>query len=258
MVKNNQDSDLNDNKLTKLDSIKVSRDPASDDELANKKYVDDLIADGTILSFNQTLEIYLKVSVGTDKYNPCKYDKIQITDLTENKRPNSGSDVLQKWKIINNKKDREGKIGKFLKTTETISPNGDSGATSLPRFGNSFMYIETSSSNHGDSVFLSWERTDIIQNSNITFYYNGFSILTDGSLKAMGCYIIQVLLEDNTWVTRYNIPKNGRCSDISTDWTKISLNFTEENYGIKLIYDQIDTADADMCFCNISITHSAY
>ena len=39
------------------------------------------------------------------------------------------------------------------------------------------MYIETSSNNHGhERVFVSWERTDIIQISNITFYYNRFSI----------------------------------------------------------------------------------
>ena len=43
LVKNNQDSDLNDSKLSNLDSIKVNRDPTSDNELANKKYVDDSI-----------------------------------------------------------------------------------------------------------------------------------------------------------------------------------------------------------------------
>ena len=33
------------------------------------------------------------------------------------------------------------------------------------------MFIETSSNNHGhERVFVSWERTDIIQITNITFY----------------------------------------------------------------------------------------
>ena len=36
----------------------------------------------------------------------------------------------------------------------------------------------------------------------------------------------QFLLEDNTWSTRYNIPKNDRYSDTSTDWTLVSLNVT--------------------------------
>ena len=45
---------------------------------------------------------------------------------------------------------------------------------------------------------------------------------------------IQLLLEDNTWSTQYTIPKNDQYSDTSTDWTKLSLNFTAENYGIKL------------------------
>ena len=122
------------------------------------------------------------------------------------------------------------------------------------------MNIETSSNNHGNErVFVSWERTDIIQIGNITFYYNRSSILTNDSLKAMGRFRIHLLLEDNTWSTRYNIPKkNDRYSDNSTDWTLVSLNFTEENFGIKLIYDQIDTPHCDMCFGNITITHSVY
>ena len=121
------------------------------------------------------------------------------------------------------------------------------------------MYIETSSNNHGNErIFVSWERTDIIQISNITFYYNRFSILTNDSKKSMGRFRIQLLLEDNTWSTRYNIPKNDRYSDSSTQWTLVNLNFTIENYGIRLIYDQIDTPHADICFSNITITHSVY
>ena len=120
------------------------------------------------------------------------------------------------------------------------------------------MYIETSSNNHGPNVSVSWERTDIIQFTNITFYPNRFSILTIDSLKNMGLFRIQFSLKDDIWSTRYNIPENDRYSDTSTDWTLVSSNIFEENYGIKLIYDQIDTAHADMCFSNITITHSVY
>ena len=59
--------------------------------------------------------------------------------------------------------------------------------------------MESSSNYHGKNVFVSFERTDIIQISNITFYYNRFSILTNASLKPMGCFRFQLLLEDNTW-----------------------------------------------------------
>ena len=74
----------------------------------------------------------------------------------------------------------------------------------------------------------------------------------------MGRFRIQLLLEDNTRSTRYNIPKKDGYSDSSTDWSLVSLNFTKENYGIKLIYDEIDTPHADMCFSNITITHSVH
>ena len=50
-VKNNQDNDLNDNKLLNIDSKTVNRNPNLDNELDKN----------TVLRFNQTLETYLKV-----------------------------------------------------------------------------------------------------------------------------------------------------------------------------------------------------
>ena len=254
-VFNDQDNEFDNNKLTNLDGVIVNRNPSADDELSNKKYVDDSIGEGTIIRFNQTLENYVKVSVGNDTYNLTKHDKIQITDTTEMRYPNIGSDLLQKWNIKCNNKNNQARITDFIKSTKTNSPTG---AESLPPVGNRFMYIETSSNNHGDDVFVSWERTDIIQISNITFYYNRFSVLTNDSKKSMGRFRIELLLEDNTWSTRYNIPKNDRYSNSSTEWTLVNLYFTIENYGIRLVYDQIDTPYADMYFSNITITHSVY
>ena len=74
----------------------------------------------------------------------------------------------------------------------------------------------------------------------------------------MGRFRIQLLLEDNTWSTRYNLPKNDRYSDTSSGWTLVSLTFTEQNYGINSIYDQLDTSHAEMCFSNTSITDCVY
>ena len=47
--KNNQDKNFNDNKITKLDSNTVNRDPSSDIELAKNKYVDKSLGVGNIL-----------------------------------------------------------------------------------------------------------------------------------------------------------------------------------------------------------------
>ena len=175
------------------------------------------------------------------------------------KTGNTGGYLLPYWKLFCNDKNNNGKISNFIKSTKSNSPTGDSGATSLPRIGSAFMYIETSFSNHGRTrVFVSWERTDIIQITNVTFYYNRFSILTNNTLKAMGRFRIQLLLEDNTWSTQYTIAKKTQYIDTSTDWTLLNLDFTIENYGIKLVYDQIDKPHADMCVSNITITHSVY
>ena len=69
---------------------------------------------------------------------------------------------------------------------------------------------------------------------------------------------LQILLEDNTWSTQYTIAKNTQYSDTSTDWTLLNLDFTIENYGIKLVCDQIDKLNADVCFSSITITLSAF
>ena len=259
----------------KLDSIFVNTpitSPRTIIELPTRSYVDSLHGENersrrdlgldfydessTLVRFHQTLQNYLKVSVGNDTYNLTKYDKIQITDTTEMRYPNIGSDLLQKWNIKCNNKNNQARITDFIKSTKTNSPTGFSGAELLPPIGNSFMYIETSSNNHGSNVFVSWERTDIIQISNITFYYNRFSILTNDSKKSMGRFRIQLLLEDNTWSTQYTIYKNSQYNNTSTEWKLLNLDFTVENYRIRLVYDQIDTPHADMCFSNITITHS--
>ena len=262
LVKNNQDNDFNDNKLTNIDSIQVNRNPISDNEVSNKKYIDDELDKNTIVRFNQTLQNYLKVSVGNDIYHLTKYNKIQLTNETILKYPNAGSYLLPLWIIVCSDRNGNGKQNNFIKSTKTSSPTADGGATSHSPIGNAFMYIETSGNNNnqnnnGYNVFVSLQRTDIIQITNITFYYNRFSI-SDDNLRSMGRFRIQLLLEDDTWSTQYTIPKNTQYSDNSTDWTLLNLDFTIENYGIKLVYDQIESAHADMCFSNITITHSVY
>ena len=76
------DNEFDNNKLTNLDSITVNRKPCSNNELSNKKYIDDSIGEGTIVRFNQTLENYLKVFFRHDTYNVImiKYKK-QIQQL---------------------------------------------------------------------------------------------------------------------------------------------------------------------------------
>ena len=206
LVKDNQDNDLNDNKLINIDSITINKNPIS--EVSNKKYVDDSIEEGTILRFNQTLKNYLKVSVGNDFYNLTKYNKLQSTETSINKTGNSGGHLPPSWRIFCNDVNKNGKITDFIRATKTISSTGDSGASILSPIGNAFMYIETTGGNHGNNTFVSFERIDIIQITKIAFYYNIFSLLTNDSLKSMGRFRIQLLLEDNTWNTQYTVAKN--------------------------------------------------
>ena len=257
LVKNNQDNDFNNNKLTNINSITIKNNPNEDDQVSNKKNVDDQLDKNTIVRFNQTLKNYIKVSVGNNIYNLTKCNKIQIIDTTEIRYPNVGSDLLQKWNIKFNNKNNQSMLSDFIKSTRTNSPTNDSGASVVPPIGDSFMYIETSSNNHGNNVYVTWERTDIIQITNISFYYNRFSI-SDINLRAMGRFKILLLLENNAWTTQFVINENDQYSNNSTEWKLLNLDFTIENYGIKLVYDRIKSAHADMCFSKIMITHSVY
>ena len=102
------------------------------------------------------------------------------------------------------------------------------------------MYIETSSNNHGSSnVSISFEKTDFVQISNITFYYNRYSILATDFKKSMVRFVIQLLFEDNAWRTQNTIPKNSQYSDTSSQCTKLNLSFFVESYGIKLVYVEL-------------------
>ena len=235
LLKNNQDNDLNDKKLTIVNSITITQNPTSDNQVVNKKNVDDSIGDGNVLRFNQRSENYLEVSVGNDIYDLMKYNKIQINDITEIRSPNSGNSLLQKWILTCTNKSYNTKINTFLKSITSTSPTSELGAASLPPIGWDFMYVESSGNIHGaNHVMVSWERTDISLISHIKFIYKRFST-SDLNLRGMGRFRIQIILEDNSWSTIYNTSKNSQYSNGSTVWYLFDSDITQENYGAKFI-----------------------
>ena len=140
------------------------------------------------------------------------------------------------------------------------SPTSESGAESLPPIGNCFMFIESSGNNHDadtNNVYVSFERTDIIDISIITFYYNRYST-SDQFKRSMGIFDIQ-LLRNGSWQSEFVMEKDSNFSASSTEWTLLNLNIiSQTNYGIKLVYSAINNAHADMCFSDINITHSIF
>ena len=120
MVKTNQDNDFNHNNLTNINLITINNNPKDDNHVSNKKYIDDELDKNTIVKFSQTLQIYLKVSVGKDIYNLTEYDKMQLTDIKTMKAGNTGGYLLPYRKIICNDKNNNGKIQNFMKSTKVI------------------------------------------------------------------------------------------------------------------------------------------
>ena len=94
---------------------------------------------------------------------------IKIADTSIIKNPKTVGYFLQKWVMKCNDKNNNGKVQNFMKSTKANSATSHSGAMSLLHVGISFMYIETSSNNHGSNVVSTFERADFIHFSNITF-----------------------------------------------------------------------------------------
>ena len=113
-VFNDQDNVFETIKLTKLDSISVTTDPSSDNELANRKYVDDSLRKGTFLRFNRSLQNYLKVSVGHTMHILKKNLEQNFIDTTKNKVHNQGGYLLEQRNIGCNDKNINGKIQNFI------------------------------------------------------------------------------------------------------------------------------------------------
>ena len=231
IVKNNQDNDFNNNKLTNINSITINKNPTNNNHVCNKKYVDDQLDKDTLLRLDDdSNNKYLKVNINNTIYNLQIYNKIILTDTTIIKFPNNGDALLPNWRLSCNDRNNNGNVQKFFRSTKTNSPTPISGAIVQAPIGDSYMYIETSSNNFGPNVFCSWERFDIIQISNIIFYYNRFSI--QGDFRAMGRFQIQILSKDNVWLTKFIIAKNTQISNAATDWIILNLNITDENCGV--------------------------
>ena len=142
-----------------------------------------------------------------------------------------------------------------MNSSKTNTTHGRSGRTSIPPIGTSLGYIETSSKYFEPGVFVSFERTDISQTSNIIFCCKRLSAKNNISTKHVE---IKYCYRTSHRHSKCLIDKHTNYSSTSTVWCLINNDFTETNYGNKMVYDQVDTTLADMCFSKIMVTHSVF
>ena len=83
-----------------------------------------------------------------------------------------------------------------MKTSKGSTPTSDTGVKSVPPIGGSLKFVETNANDFRANVYRSFERTDVFQIGNISFYYSRISKDVN---QAMGRFGIQPLLTDNTW-----------------------------------------------------------
>ena len=101
LVKDNQDKNFKNNKLTKINSITINKNPTDYNHVSNKKYVDDQLDKDSIVRLNDdSNDRYLKVNINNTTYNMQIYNKLLLTDTTIIKFPNNGDSLLLNWRIF--------------------------------------------------------------------------------------------------------------------------------------------------------------
>ena len=97
IVKNNQDNNFNDNKLTNINSITINNNPTNNNHVCNKKYVDDELDKNTVVRLNDdSNDRYLKFNINNLTYDLQIYIKLLLTDTTIKKFPSNGDSLLPK------------------------------------------------------------------------------------------------------------------------------------------------------------------
>ena len=86
--------------------------------------------------------------------------------------------LLPLWRTECNNENTAGKVTSFIIAKKTNSPMRKTCATISPPVGDAFMHIETSGTNFGSNVFVSFERTEAIQIGNNMFCYSRYSNAT--------------------------------------------------------------------------------
>ena len=64
------------------------------------------------------------------------------------------------------------------------------------------------------------------------------------------------ILIDRQGEAKYTVDKNTNLSALSEERALLNMDFAEINFGKNLVYGQIDTTLAELCFGNILITLS--
>ena len=96
LVKNSQDNDFNDKKLTNINSITINNVPTNNNHVSNKKYINDELDKNTIVRLNDdSNDRYLQVHINSSPYNLQIYNKTHIIHTTKLFFPNTGIDFLQ-------------------------------------------------------------------------------------------------------------------------------------------------------------------
>ena len=74
----------------------------------------------------------------------------------------------------------------------------------------------------------------------------------------MGRFPVLLFLPNGQRHSKIIIAEQTKYSTTSKERILLKLDFTEANFGINLIYDEIDTGLADMYFSKVKKTHSVF
>ena len=104
-------------------------------------------------------------------------------------------------------------------------------------------------------LFLLSKEQILFKVARLFFYHCRFSNLNNDSRKPKRRFK-KLFLFNRQRETKNTIEKNTSYNPVLEGWTLLKLDFSQKNYGKKLIYDQVDTPRVDMCSRIIMTIHS--
>ena len=145
-----------------------------------------------------------------------KMRKKQITDTNSLKTRSFAGYLPPSCKIVRCDKNIAGKVTNLKISIKMNFPTANTKASSILPIGDCFMYVGRSSIKLGLGVFVSFERSDFFQISNISFYSKRFSTPTSNAPVCMRTFR-KYLSRGRTWQTRYTLEES---LGSSSKWTE--------------------------------------
>ena len=217
--------------------------PINDNDIVNKKYIDNKIAD--IIKKNIQNDDYISFldndnfEYKLEKYKP----KITLTNVSLF-NIGSGSDCNSIWCYYT----QSGILSQVISGRNTISPSA--WRTAPGSLYEELSYLSFNSYFLTSNSFAEISRFDIHNNIKIQIIINRFCLD-----NIMGEFSVFYKNSNNEWIELYKIEENTNITNID-EWDTITSSISENNYGLKIRHNKKNSYNQMCSISKITLTHT--